>query len=399
MSNTRFGFISVFILIIFNVNNLALAGQCSPNNIKKSVENYTQDHNLNATYLFELGSTKVKESTGYHSIEDKTPLQIDQKMPIASCTKPFTAASILLLKDRGLVNLNETVATYLPISSGIWPEDKIPDWAQKATIHNLLTHTSGIPEYVLVHQMDPLLPLREINKSIIAFASSKPSLHEVGKEYNYCNTNYVLLGIIIEEITKESLGEFFEKEFFKPLEMNDTSLSSLEIALKYQKGELSDQYPVRYFVTPNGKNPVFTPLEFNYFLSPFADGGLVSTTEDLTKWNKALHNNKILSEESYQQMTTPFYEVTSETLPTQTGYGMYISELPNGNKFYHHGGRALAIRAEQGYLPKCDMFFAILTNTMLHIPEEMKSSVDMTLPENQLDIVFFRNQILEEASK
>ena len=80
---------------------------------------------------------------------------------------------------------------------------------------------------------------------------------------------------------------------------------------------------------------------------------------------------------------------------THIGYGMYISTTLEGKTIYHHEGRALGARSDNGYLPKYGVSYAIISNMMLYVPKEMEGKIDLTKPENQLDILYFRNAILE----
>lgn len=386
--------IILFVLLtsyIFNANaNLK-------SNIKHTVESYKKTHTLNATYLFaDNKHALVKGAHGDFSFEKHISLKPNQSMPIASCTKPMTAVAILMLQDRGLLNVSDTIAQHLPSDSNVWPDNKLPSWAHSVTLHDLLTHTSGIAEYIPNINLDPKKSHREINKDIIKYATEKSLMFKTGAKYSYCNTGYTILGLIIEHISKKTFAQFMQDEMFKPLKMKHTFVASTEIAHKYQEGQLNNKYPVRYFATPTGSTPVFTVVLQHFFLSPFADGGIISNAKDLYKWNRALHEGKLLSAKSYKMMLTPYIKADDSGYPdaTDQGYGMRISKLPNGNLLYHHGGNAIAIRSEYGYIPSQNFYFAILSNVMVHVPDDMKDKVDFNLPANQIDIMYFRNNIL-----
>lgn len=381
----------LFTSCIFNVN------ADLRHDLKNSVNDYTKTHTLNATYLFaDDKNILIKGAHGDFSFAEHTHLKATQSMPIASCTKPMTAVAILMLQDRGLLNVNDTIAQHLPSSSNVWPDNKLPSWAHTITLHELLTHTSGISEYIPNINLDPEKSHKEINKDIIKYAAEKPLAFKPDSKYSYCNTGYVILGLIIENISKKTFAEFLKTEMFKPLNMKHTFLASTKTAKEYQEGKLNKQYPVRYFATPTGSKPVFTVVPPHFFLSPFADGGIISNTEDLYKWNKALHEGKLLSDKSYKMMFTPYIKADDKGIPdTEQGYGMRISKLQNGELLYHHGGNAIAIRAEYGYIPSKKFYFAILSNVMVHVPENMKDKVDFNLPANQIDIMYFRNDILK----
>jgi CubicO group peptidase (beta-lactamase class C family) len=242
--------------------------------------------------------------------------------------------------------------------------------------------------------IDLTKPREEIIKGIANFAAGKSLSFEPGAEYQYSNTNYTLLGLIIEKVSATPLEEFYRWELFDPLKMKSTKLLSLPDAIKFQLSPESTEYPVRYFVTPTGGKPHFTEVKPDYIMVPFADGGVVSTTSDLIKWYKGLHRGKVLSEDSYKLMTKKHYLAPNKVGVTNyTGYGMFISELNNGEVVYHHAGSAIAIRSESGYIPSRQFYYAVISNVMNHIPKEAKDKIDMNLPANQLDIHYFMQAI------
>lgn len=388
--------------VVFVVQTVAFAGcGCEIHKTKDAIREYLSSHYFNATYMItQDGEVLSKGAAGYFSVEDKRKLHPNQQMAVASGTKPITAAAILRLQDKGLLDVNDTVAKLLPADCGLWPDKKLPDWASKVTLHHLMTHTSGVAEYIPSLQVDFTKKHKEINKQILAYAANTPLVFEPGSKHEYANTGFIILGLVVEQVSKERLSKFFYKEFFKPLGMKKTFLCSLEQGLKYQRGELSHKYPTRYFVTPTGAaEPQVTPAKIPFVIAPFSDGGIVSTARDMVRFHTALHNGEILSEKSYKQMTTEYGK--SKTYPglenNNYGYGIFISTLSDGSKLYRHSGNAIAIRSEFGYIPSRKFCYAVLSNTMMHIPEEMRSKVDMKLPQNQVDIGYFQMTLLHSV--
>lgn len=385
------------LLLIFFIFHASLTFADLKVKIEEATANYLSKHFLNATFMFadeenvlQMGAKGVFSTNGEQ-------LKVTQKMPIASSTKPITAAAILKLQDQKLLNVNDKIIKYLNKNSGTWENDKAPEWAKKITIHNLLTHTSGLAEYFGNLKFDPTtMSHQEINKSIINFAANTPLNATPGQKYKYTNTNFVILGLIIENISGKTLAEFYKKEFFDPLGMNDTHLASLAEALEMQNQPDNTPYPHRYFVVPNNSNkPTFAPATVNFILVPYADGGIISTPKDLITWQRALHNGKVLSDKSYKLMTKRYFKVPDKTgRKSYIGYGMLISELEGEDVMLHHPGSAVAIRSECGYIPNKSLYFAILSNIMVNIPNEIKNNIDSTKPENQLDIFYFREAIL-----
>lgn len=386
----------LILAIIFN-SSLSFADSTIRERVKASTADYLSKHFMNGSYMFvdEQGVIE-KGAKGIHSILSNRALEANQQMPIASATKTMTAAAILKLQERGKLTVQDTVAKHLDAKADIWKDNKIPDWANEVTIHNMLTHRSGLAEYFMGTEIDTSLPLRDINKQIANFAAGRGLSFKPGEKFDYNNTNYVLLGLILEVVSGENAGDFFEKEFFIPLGMKDTKLLGLAETLQHQKDPESMEIPSRYFVTPTGSEPQFNLAKHPFTMTPFTDGGVASTTADLIIWHQALHSGKVLSEDSYKQMTTGYYDVPCKLgVKSKIGYGLYITELENGDKLYHHAGNALAIRSESGCILNKNLCFAVLSNIMNYVPKEMQDKVDMTKSENQLDIIYFTKHILK----
>lgn len=387
----------LFVTIVVNAS-LSFAGESTlRTKIGVATKDYISNHFLNSTFMFCQGDETLEMGAkGIHSLYGKQ-LKATEKMPIASATKSMTAASILRLKDKGLLGVNDKVSKYLTKDSGIWDNQQVPAWADKITIHHLLTHTSGLPEYFMapeLAELDLSKPREEVIKGIANFAAVKSLSFEPGSKYEYINTNFTLLGLIIEKVSGTPLEEFYRVELFDPLEMKSTKLISLEEAIKFQQTPQSTEYPVRYFVTPTGGKPHFTEVKPDYIMIPFADGGVVSTTNDLIKWYRGLHRGKILSEDSYNLMTKKHYLAPNKVgITNYTGYGLFISQLQNGDLVYHHAGSAIAIRSESGFIPSKQFYYAVISNVMNYIPKDAADKIDMNLPVNQLDIHYFMQAI------
>jgi len=367
-------------------------------NILNSIENFAESHKIQAVYaVSEKGKIIVSGAQGFYNLEENQRLNLSQIMPILSVTKQITATAILYLQDKGLLSTNDSVAKLLPVSTGLWQDNHLPKWADKVTVHHLLTHSSGIAEYIWNVKVDNKQTGRDVVKSVINFAAERPIEFEPGSNYKYCNTGYVLLGAIIEQVTKRNLDEFLKKEFFKPLGMKNTFLLSLEEAIKIQKGLLVHKYPVRYYAIPSSKSPKFMPINNRELHAPHADGGIVSNVEDLVKWNDALHHGKILSNKSYQQMVHPYFKIVDKQTgyASYAGYGIYIAKIHSGKLFYHYPSSGFGARCDAGYIPKDDISLAIMSNVTLYVPDEMVGKVDFRKPENQIDISYFRDALVE----
>ena len=386
----------LLILAVIFHSSLSFADSLVQGKVKSASSSYLSNHFMNGSYMFaDENGVIEKGAKGIHSVVSKKSLDADQQMPIASATKTMTASAILKLQERGKLSVKDTVAKHLNTKSGIWTDNKAPSWADEITIHDMLTHRSGLAEYFMDVEIDVNTPLRSINKQIANFAAGQELSFKPGEKYDYNNTNYVLLGLIIETASGEKAGDFFAKEFFKPLGMRNTKLLGLAETLQHQKDPESTDIPSRYFVTPTGGKPHFNLAKHPFIMTPFTDGGVASTTTDLITWHKALHSGKVLSKASYKQMTTGYYDVPCNQGKSKIGYGIYITELESGDKLYHHSGNALAIRSESGCVLNKNLCFAVLSNVMNYVPKKMQDKIDMTKEKNQLDIIHYIKHVLK----
>jgi CubicO group peptidase (beta-lactamase class C family) len=367
---------------------------------------YLKTHTLNAIYAVYSGDKPLLEgASGFYSKKiEQDPNSMDkllgfeQQMPVASGTKQITAAAILRLKDQGKLDVTDVIAKYIPENSVYWG-GKMPIWATQITIHQLLTHTGALQEYIPALKIDLTKSHKEINSEILQFAAQSTLVGKIGEKFQYCNTGYVILGLIIENVSGKELELFFKDEFFTPLDMKNTYLSNLQEAADYQNGKLFDRFPKRYFIIPGNVPPMFSPVNTDLRLPPFSDGGVVSTARDMNKWMVALYSGKILSADSLKLMTTPHVQ-SADKLMTDAyyGYGIYIVNQ-GGKTIYSHGGNAIAIRGEFSYIKELATSVIVLSNSMVHVPEALEGKIDFTQDHNQIDIMFFNKGLINILCK
>lgn len=389
-------YISLLVLLLIKI--AAFAEDPMRDKILHSLENFAKDHRIQASYEISVNSeTIITGAQGFADFEQNKRLSRNQAMPILSLTKQFTAAGILILQERKMLNVNDRLSKHASAFETLWPDKKVPEKFKNITIHHLLTHSSGLPDYVGIIDVTQEKGKRRFENELGELLISTDLNIIPGSKYSYNNTNYYLLGLIIEEVSGLELGLFFKKEFFDVIGMNGTYLLSFDDATDLQQAKNTEKYPVRYFAMPSEKSPKFTPAPPVDILAPGGDCGLVSTVGDLVKWNEALHTGRILSKTSYKKMIKPYFKVVDKRggYNSQMGYGTYISILNNGQKFYHHTTEGHGIRCDAGYIPQHDMAIAIISNVLFKIPDGMASRVDFRKPENQIDISYLRNAMLE----
>src|SRR5690606_13646030 len=243
-------------------------------------------------------------------------IEADMIFQIASMTKQFTAVAILQLMENGKLSLNDTLQKYI---------DYFPSKDHPITVEHLLTHTSGIPEFFDIDEDEYHLLVKEHTPvELISYFENEPLEFKPGSKFRYSNSNYVLLGAIIEKASGLPYGQYIQERLFKPLGMNSTGLW-------YQDYFKEDQIPLGYMIKGD-EYVVSTPIGGSVL---YSSGGIVSTVDDLYIWNRALKNNSILSAESSSKMFTS--KTLTDGQSYAYGYGVFVKRL-QGHKTIQHGG-------------------------------------------------------------
>ena len=231
------------------------------------------------------------------------------KFRIGSITKQFTAASILLLEQRGKLKLTDPVRQYLP---------DLPESWDKITIFNLLTHSSGIFNYTALPDFKTFKSRHMTPAEIADLVRDKPLDFPPGEKMSYSNTGYVVLGMLIEKAGGKPYARFLQDNIFTPLGMRDTGYEGQAIPPPGAQG---------YERTMDGG---LTKADVIDMSVPFAAGALYSTTHDLLIWEKALFAGKVVKPEAFARMTTPF--------KNNYGFGLVIRDTDGHRQIWHNGG-------------------------------------------------------------
>lgn len=317
-----------------------------------------------------------KQEFGYKHFERKEAFSDTQLFPVASITKQFTAVGILHCMEQGWLELHQKLSYYLPINHSVW-QSVMPTWASQITIHHLLTNSSGLPNYYLLALFNPdewvdinnVAP-NNLYVNIISKIKNIPLTFIPGSKFEYNDTNYFLLGMILAEIIPgHNLSNFYHQKIFQPLGLNNTIWPTLEDELRYIHNIYDDQQlPKRYTVnyTGNHQQKHEKPLLVNSHEVNVPCGGagnMFSTAEDLLKWNYALHSAKILTKSSMQLMHK-IHIATKESYylgEVSYGYGLIINNI-EGIDIYSHPGSYQGISTYLSYDPFNDIGIVILSN-------------------------------------
>ena len=306
-------------------------------------EAYPQTGPGAAVLVIQDGKPVLRKGYGMAEIELGVPIRPDMVFRVGSVTKQFTAACILKLVEQGRLSLSDDLRKYLP-------DYPYPAGVRRVTIEQLLTHTSGIKNYTEVPSRYPKQPKEDwtLSRLIEAFRN-EPFDFEPGTSWHYDNSGYILLGAVLEAVTGKPYAEVVSSWIFEPLGMKDT-----------RYGNDAPIIPRRVSGYQTGPDGIVNA----YYVSmtqPYAAGGIVSTVDDLAKWQAALDTDKILSAESRRRMWTPV------TLPdgtlTRYGFGWGIWSW-QGHSVVEHGGRINGFSTANLRLPDDHLYVAVLSNCL-----------------------------------
>lgn len=284
-------------------------------------------------YIAQKGQVLLDKGYGKADFDKGTENTKQTKFDVASITKQFTATAVMQLQEKKLLDVNDKVHKYIPT----FPH------GSEITIHELLCHTSGLPE----HPLD--FDIRKFRPSYKDFGkdgkNEKVQLSfDAGKGFQYSNTGYILLGYIVEKVSGKTLGEYFKENIFTPLNMKNTGYKTPE-------GELEG---LATGYVDSKKEKAEKSWTFINVGPDVGSASLCTTAEDLIIWQKALKDEKLLSKESYKKM----YTINLSNY----GYGWYIYDLSGGKKLYEHYGNASGYRSYIMRIPENDTEVIIIGN-------------------------------------
>jgi len=328
---------------------LFVATSCFAQDTKRMddvVQSYAGNKTFMGTVLVARGSD-VLLSKGYGSanLEWDIPNTPTTKFRLGSITKQFTAASILMLEERGKLKLDDPIKKYVPEAPAAW---------EPITIFNLLTHTSGIPNFTNLPEYKTLkLEATPVAKTI-AVVRDKPLDFSPGEKMSYSNSGYLVLGYVIERITGASYEKFVTDNIFVPLGMKDSGYDSNTAIIAHRAAGY----------TSSAAGPV--NADYVHMSVPHAAGALYSTTEDLLRWEQGLFGGKLISATSLAKMTTPF--------KSDYAFGLLV-QTASGRKVIQHGGGIEGFNTFLAYYPDTKLTVAVLANLNGQAPNQIAATL------------------------
>jgi CubicO group peptidase (beta-lactamase class C family) len=303
--------------IVFSVCILLLKAQTSTYNLpdkSKRIDSFmTAIYNggqfMGAVLVAEQGKIIYRKGFGFANTKAKEKFTPTTPCYIGSLSKQFTAMGIVILKEKGKINYDQSIRRYFP---------GLPDCYQPVTIHNMLQHTSGLALF------DDFPDMTE--NDVFNILKQQTSLRFTpGSKFEYCNANYTFLGMLIENISGKTLDEFLAAYVFVPCGMMNTYVD--EPSIKDRKRA------VGYYLFGD---------EYNYSTYIGGAASVVSTVEDLFKWDQMLYHPTIISKQSLKEISTPGKNEWESKVYGKQGYGFgwFISGDDNNKIIQHDGGFA-----------------------------------------------------------
>ncbi len=306
-------------VIVFS--SVLLAQRIEPELYKKYsdyLEKYYQNKRIPSISAGVLkdGIIQWLDAKGQIDLETFTPAKPSSLYRIASITKTITAVAVMQLYEKGLVDIDADIRTYVPF----FPEKK-----SKITVRNLLNHTSGIRSYKNEDEFNSKMFYSSIKDAIMTFANDD-LLFEPGTNYNYTSLGYSLLAALIENVTKMSFEAYLKKEIFQVAKMRYTRVDRQRDII-FERAKAYEKSSDRKFI-----NSPLADLSIKV-----AGGGLISTTEDILLFAKELLEEKLISKSTLEMMTKPV--VLRNGKKYNYGFGFSLSDSNDSLKYFGHDGR------------------------------------------------------------
>lgn len=295
------------------------------------------------------GNSIYRKAFGKSNIELDVNMIPENVFQIGSMTKQFTAMAIMLLEEQGKLNVNDAITKYIP---------DYPN-GNNITIHHLLTHTSGIKDFTKMKSIMRIAKEDLSPKELVDFFKDEPVDFIPGENFDYNNSGYVVLGYIIELVSGETYEDFIEKNIFEALGMNNSRYASDSEIIKnraygyHNRGMFTNKMQVSLSI-------------------PYASGSLMSTVDDMLKWQNAINDNLLINEKTLEKVFTNYTLNNGESI--NYGYGWHLKDI-NGIPTREHGGSIFGFKSMGVYVPSLDIYVIGFSNCDCNSPTKVTRDI------------------------
>lgn len=338
--------------LVFLYSFTLVKAQSKAEAIEKIFSKYHAFENFQGVVLVaESGEVIYRKAFGLANREWGIPNQIDTRFNIASVSKQFTAMLVMQLIEEGKIHLDSTMSAYYP--------EYRQDIGRKVTIHHLLSHSSGIPNYTsLPYVWSDSLQLRYTKQELVRKFCSHDLEFKPGSRYQYNNTGYFLLSMIVEKVTGKDYEAVLEERILQPVGLKNTAVDSRDKIIPRRA----------YGYEKEGEE--FINAADIYMQNLQGVGNLYSTVDDLFAWDRALCSDKIMSRKSIDLMQTAYTEKSSTWISpylNSYGYGVGIADISLNKKkstrMIFHSGHIRGFSCYFARFPEDRHTIIMLSNT------------------------------------
>lgn len=294
-----------------------------------------------AVMVIKNGNVVHEKGYGYANVEKAVRITPQTTFDLASVSKQFTTMAIMILAERGKLSFDDTITKFFP---------ELPAYAKGVTVRQLMTHTSGMPDYMEVFEKKPAgISAEPTSQEVIRMLAQIPQpLFPAGSKYEYSNSGYVVLGQIAEKAAGEPLPQFMKREIFDKLGMRNTILSNQILAPAPNRA-----------ISYRAKGSQFTNADYSPLNRIYGDGNVNTSLEDMARWDAALASHALVKPETFAQALVPM-TLTDGTM-SQYGFGWRL-ETWNGKAVMSHGGSWAGFRTAIVRVPSEQLTVVVLAN-------------------------------------
>lgn len=296
------------------------------------------------------GKIIYKKAFGLANLELNVPMNTDHVFEIGSMTKQFTAIAILMLAEQGKLHVDDEITKYIP---------DYPTQGHKITLHHLLTHTSGIKSFTSMKGLNDIANKDLTPLELIGFFKNEPMDFAPGEQFKYNNSGYAILGYVIEKASGQAYADFVEEHIFKKLGMTASQFASHRKIIENRASGYQN------------RDGYLNARQISFSI-PYASGSLMSSIDDMSTWQEAVKNNRLINSETTGKAFTN-YALNNGT-QINYGYGWHlktIGDLPSRE----HGGAIFGFKSMGVYVPEKDIYVIGLNNCDCNSPTKITRQI------------------------
>lgn len=340
-----------FFMIVFLLIQSNFYAQSIESKIDNLITSKFKSDNPGAVFLVaKEGKVMYRKAFGKANLEMDVDMQPEFVFEIGSMTKQFTAVSIAILEEQNKLSFQDEIVKFIP---------DYPTQGNKITIHDLLTHTSGIKDFTKLKELRNISKKDLSPKELVDFFKNEPMEFNSGEQFKYNNSGYIILGYIIEIISGNSYADFIQENIFDKLEMTSTYYASHQKVIKNRASGYHDR---------DG----YVNVDYISFTLPYSSGSIMSTVDDMLKWQNGMDKNSLINEKTKQSIFTNYKLDNGDEI--NYGYGWHLKEI-NKSLSFEHGGSIFGFKSMGVYLPKEKVYVIGLSNCDCNSPTQITKDI------------------------